>query len=83
MTNPTELPRLIAAAKAHGRAPLLLSLLEAFEPLAPVLAQALLVAQPVANLWRAGEATRELAELLDEPAGLQALRRLLADESLK
>lgn len=58
----------------------MLTLLDAFEPLAPALAQCLLVAQPLANLWRRGEALGALAELLEEPDGLRELRRRLADD---
>ncbi len=71
---------LIMRAKDRGAAPHLLSLLDALEPAAPILASTLLVAQPLANLWRAGDACRELADLLDSPAGAQQLRKLLADE---
>ena len=70
----------IEAAKRRGGAPFLLILLDAIEPLAPALAQGLLVAQPLANLWRGGDALRELADLLEEPDGLRELRRQLADE---
>ena len=51
-----------------------------FEPLAPALAQGLLVAGPLANLWRGGAALRELADMLEEPDGLRELRRQLADD---
>ena len=71
----------IARAKGRGQAPLLLSLLDAIEPIAPVLAQGLLVAEPLALLWGGGGALRALAEQLEEPGGLEALRRQLADEA--
>ena len=80
MNNQTEIAGWIEAAKRRGGAPFLLTLLDAIEPLAPALAQGLLVAQPLANLWRGGDALRELADLLEEPAGLRELRRQLADE---
>ncbi len=83
MTDEKALADWIQAAKERGGAPLLLTLLDALEPLAPVLAQSLLVAQPVASLWRAGDASRELADLLEAPAGLLELRRRLGDESLE
>ena len=70
----------IEAAKGRGQAPFLLTFLDAIEPLAPALAQGLLVAQPLANLWRGGDAARELAELLEAPDGLRDLRRQLADD---
>ncbi len=71
----------IARIRERGGAPFLLLLLDAFEPAAPLFAQTLLVAQPLANLWRAGDACRELADLLDAPDGPARLRRLLANES--
>ena len=81
MHNQSELADWIDAAKRRGQAPFLLSLLDALEPLAPVLAQGLLVAQPLANLWRGGAGARQLADLLEEPAGLRELRRQLTDEA--
>lgn len=71
----------IEAAKGRGQAPLLLSLLDAIEPIAPVLAQGLLVAEPLALLWGGGGAMRALSEQLETPGGLEALRRQLADEA--
>jgi len=70
----------IDGARRRGYAPMLLTLLDAIEPLAPVLAQGLLVAQPLANLWFGGAGARQLADLLEEPDGLQELRRRLAEE---
>ncbi|MDE2748009.1 MAG: hypothetical protein OXI34_03495 [Chloroflexota bacterium] len=80
MKSGTGLAGWIEAAKRRGGAPFLLTLLDAIEPLAPVLAQGLLVAQPLANLWPGGARLRELADLLEEPDGLRTLRSLLADE---
>ncbi|MCY3864293.1 MAG: hypothetical protein OXG68_02535 [Chloroflexi bacterium] len=80
MNNQSEIADWIERAKRRGHAPFLLILLEAFEPLAPVLAQGLLVAQPLAYLWRGGAALGELAELLEERESLRELRALLADD---
>jgi len=80
MNGRSEIAGWIEAAKRRGQAPFLLTVLEACEPLAPVLAQGLLVAQPLANLWQGGAALGELAELLEEPDGLRELRALLADD---
>lgn len=80
MKEQSEIAGWIERAKRRGSAPFLLTLLEAFEPLAPALAQGLLVAQPLANLWRGGAALRELADMLEEPDGLRELRALLADD---
>lgn len=81
METQTEHSSWVERAKRRGRAPLLLSLLDAIEPIAPVLAQGLLVAEPLALLWGGGGALRALSEQLEEPGGLEALRRELADEA--
>ena len=80
MKHQSEIAGWIERVKARGGAPILLTLLDAFEPLAPALAQGLLVAQPLANLWRGGDALGELAEMLEAPAGVSELRTLLADD---
>ncbi len=74
-------PDWIERTKGRGQAPLLLSLLDAIEPIAPVLAQGLLVMEPLALLWGGGGALRALAEQLEEPDGLTALRRQLVEEA--
>ena len=81
MDSQHQLSQWIEAAKRRGKAPFLLTLLDGIEPIAPALAQGLLVAQPLANLWRGGGAVRELADLLEEPDGFTALRSQLADEA--
>ena len=83
MDGQSDVSRWIAAAKARGEAPFLLTLLEAIKPIAPVLANGLLVAEPLAVLWGGGGALRELADLLEEPEGLEALRRSLAEEPME
>ena len=70
----------IESVKRRGQAPFLLTFVDVIEPIAPVLAQALLVSQPLARLWRGGDAVRELAEMLEEPDGLRQLRRQLGDD---
>ncbi len=80
MDASTQLSQLIASAKERGQAPFLLALLDAIQPIAPVLASGLLVAQPFLPLSRHQSALRELADLLDEPAGFAALRGSLAEE---
>lgn len=71
----------IKRVKRRGNANLLLSLLDVIEPIAPVLAQGLLVAEPLALLWGGGGALRSLSERLEEPGGLEALRQQLTDEA--
>ncbi|MCY3796204.1 MAG: hypothetical protein OXG84_00225 [Chloroflexi bacterium] len=83
MERESDVSRLVAEARARGGAPFLLSLLEALRPIAPVLANAMLVAEPLAALWGGGGALRELADLLEEPDGFEALRRSLAEEPME
>lgn len=82
MQSQHSMLNLINRAKDRGAAPCLLGLLDALEPAAPIVASTLLVAQPLANLWRAGDACRELADLLDSPTGTQQLRSLLENKRL-
>ncbi len=83
MNGQAKLQDWLERAKQRGQAPFLLTLLDAIEPAAPVLAQGLLVAQPLANLWGEGLALRELAHLLEEPDGIRQLRRQLSDQALE
>ena len=80
MKERTGLAGWIEAAKRRGSAPSLLILLDAIEPLAPALAQGLLVAGPLANLWPGGAGLRELADMLEAQDGVSELRRQLEDE---
>jgi len=80
MDGHAQLARFIAQAKRRGQAPFFATLLDVIEPAAPVLAQVLLVAQPVANLWAGGAAFGALADLLEGPEGIAELRRQLADD---
>ena len=81
MQRKSEQSTWVETARRRGSAPLLLSLLDAIEPIAPVLAQGLLVMEPLALLWGGGGALRALSEQLEEPGGLEALRQQLADEA--
>lgn len=80
MERESEVSRWVATARERGASPLLLVLLEAVKPIAPILANGLLVAEPLAALWGGGGALRELADLLEEPDGFEALRRQLDEE---
>ena len=55
-------------------------MLDVIGPIAPVLAQGLYAAQPLAGLWNGADALGELAELLEAPDGVDTLRRRLADD---
>ena len=67
----------IEQAKANGLAQPLRIALDVLEPLGPVGAQMLWVAQPVAGLLGAREMIGGLAEALEQPGGVERLRYLL------
>jgi hypothetical protein len=56
------------------------TLLEAAEPLSPLGAQALWIAQPTLGLFVPREDVASLARLLEDPGGLAWLRTHLTDE---
>lgn len=72
---------LIAQLQARGLAGPAAALLDAFEPLAILGAQALWIAQPVAGLARASwrDAAGGLAAALETAGGVRALRASLRD----
>ncbi len=80
MENPYRIPDWIDSLKVRGGAPYALLTLDVIEPIAPVLAQVMWMAQPLAGLWGGREDTRDLAELLEAPDGIDRLRRRLADD---
>ncbi|HLV37444.1 MAG TPA: hypothetical protein VKY59_20160 [Spirillospora sp.] len=69
----------IQQAKVRGFAAPLRILLDVLEPLGPLGAQVLYVAQPVSRVLGASEAVRHLAEALEEPGGIDRLRERLDD----
>lgn len=70
----------IAAAHQHGLVSPLCWMLDTFEPLAPLLSQMLWVMQPTAGLFGAHDWVADLADTLDSPQLLAALRQQLAIE---
>ncbi len=80
MENPYRFPTWIDKLKVRGGAPYALLTLDVIEPIAPVLAQGLWMAQPLAGLWNGRQDLRDLAELLEAPDGIARLRRRLADD---
>ena len=80
MDHPARLEGLIHRVKSRGLDSTALLLLDAIEPLAPVLAQSLWMAQPFATPFNARDAVAELAEALETPEGVTNLRRQLADQ---
>lgn len=67
-------------AKAHGWGPLLSAVLDAFEPLGPLGAQLLWTAQPALRLFGADASVTALAQALEAPEGIDALRAQLEQD---
>lgn len=67
----------IAAAKARGWESGILLMMDVLEPVSPLASQMLWVIQPMAGIFGAHEAVREIAEALDSPEGLKQLREKL------
>ena len=67
-------------AKAHGWGPLLSVALDAFEPLGPLGAQLLWTAQPALRLFGADTSVTALAQALEDPDGIAALRAQFDEE---
>ncbi len=59
---------------------LVLSLLEAFEPLSPLGGQLLFMAQPALSVFGSGEAAGRWARLLEDPANVSWIREQLATQ---
>ncbi len=71
----------LAKAKQKGYNQWLLVFLDVVEPIAPILAQGLWVAQPLSNLWGGTSAIQHLAEMLETPDGIDHLRQRLSDDT--
>jgi hypothetical protein len=71
----------IEAAKARGWDSGLLLMMDVIEPLSPIASQMLWVIQPMAGVFGAHEAIREIAEALETPEGLKSLREKLEEEA--
>jgi len=68
-------------AKQRGYAPVIEVLLDAITPIAPIIAQGLWVAQPLAGLLGHSHALQHLAETLEDPDGVMQLRQRLSDDT--
>jgi hypothetical protein len=71
---------LIRVAKARGMQQAAGIMLDVLEPIAPIAAQLLWVAQPFAAMWGFRSAVRDLADILETPDGIESLRQQLDDE---
>jgi hypothetical protein len=74
-------PDWIQQVKARGLGDALSTALDVLEPLGPLGAQALWVAQPVLGLFVTHQALDHLAEALEQPGGIEQLRQMLEDET--
>lgn len=70
----------IQDVKARGLGRTLSLLLDAIEPLGPLGAQMLWMAQPVSRLFGAADMLGELANALETPDGIDELRRRLHND---
>ncbi len=73
-------PLWIQHIKARGLGHALSTALDVLEPLGPLGAQALWVAQPVLGLFVARETLGGLADALEQPGGVERLRQMLENE---
>lgn len=71
----------IDQAKQRGYGQVIDVLLDVIEPIAPIIAQGLWVAQPLAGLWGQSNALQLLAETLEDPDGVTLLRQCLLDDT--
>ena len=81
MDKQSHLSDWIEKAKQRGYGQFIAVLLDAIEPIAPIIAQGLWVAQPLAGLWGGANTLQLLAETLEEPDGVKQLRQHLADDT--
>lgn len=70
----------LAQALNRGWAPSLHLLLDVVEPVGPLVAQVAWVLQPASMIFGAGEIVRGLANALETPEGIAAIRQRLAEE---
>ncbi len=70
----------LAAIQARGLAPALRTTLDVIEPLGPLVAQVLWVAQPAFGLFGSRRMIHDIATALEEPGGLEQLRRMLDED---
>lgn len=77
MTKQSPEPQWIEQVRSRGWQNALIVALDVVEPLGPLAAQLLWVAQPAAGLFGAQRAVHDIAQALEEPGGLEDLRQQL------
>lgn len=70
----------IGQIKARGWGNAFSALLDVIEPLGPLGAQLLWVAQPAMGLFGLGNMLADIAQILETPGGVERLRRALDEE---
>ena len=70
----------IEKVKQRGYGQWVYVLLDVIEPIAPLVAQGLWVAQPLVGLWDQSDTLQMLAETLEDPDGIAQLRQYLSDD---
>ena len=71
----------IKQIKAHGLGGTFAVFLDIIEPLGPLGAQILWVAQPTLRVFGTGETLDHVAQALEEPGGIERIRSLLNDDT--
>lgn len=71
----------IQQVRQRGLTAPLSTALDVLEPLGPLGAQLLWIAQPVSGLWGARDLLGGLAEILEQPGGVDRLRQRLDEDS--
>lgn len=74
-------PHWIESTKQRGYSQLMVTVLDIIEPIAPLVAQGLWVAQPFAGLVFSHTTIKSLAETLEDPDGVSRLRQWLSDDT--
>ncbi len=78
-TQPFTPPDWVRQIQARGLDHALSVALDIFEPLGPLGAQLVWVAQPVLSAYLPREALDDLAELLERPGGIEQMRQWLEE----
>jgi hypothetical protein len=79
-SNATQPPGWIQQIRARGLGPTVHTALDVLEPLGPLGAQMVWIAQPLFGLFVPTEALDDLARALEEPGGVDRLRGYLDND---
>lgn len=73
-------PDWLIKVKIRGWSDAMQTMLDVFEPIAPLASQFLWVVQPMAGLFEADDVVHDLATILDSKEGIEELRQALKEE---